>query len=207
LQNAEPPQLIVAAVPLMTGRTAPPRHAQRNEDDRIMADQGRLSHHRETFDAADALSRDNAGALSPATRRTTLRRMLSSLAGLSLLSGLIVTSAMAAGEPDHGPAIVNVVTFTVPPAGMARFLRISEDNSRTSVKEEPGCLGFDVLRPEGEPDKVMLIETYRDEAAYKAHRVTPHFLAFVKGAQEIGAQRTAQVATRYFHGGDASYSG
>lgn len=180
-----------------------------------MADQGRLSHHRGTFDAADALSRDaadalsrdNAGALSPATRRTTLRRMLSSLAGLSLLSGLIVTSAMAAGEPDRGPAIVNVVTFTVPPAGMARFLRISEDNSRTSVKEEPGCLGFDVLRPEGEPDKVMLIETYRDEAAYKAHRVTPHFLAFVKGAQEIGAQRTAQVATRYFHGGDASYSG
>jgi quinol monooxygenase YgiN len=45
---------------------------------------------------------------------------------------------------------------------------------------------------------VMLIETYRDEAAYKAHRVTPHFLAFVKGSQEIGVKRSAQVATRYY---------
>jgi quinol monooxygenase YgiN len=164
-----------------------------------MAYQDRLPQHRRSFDAA--------GAPLPATRRTTLRRMLSLVAGLSLLSRLIAPMAGAADEPDHGPAIVNVVTFTVPADGMARFLQISEDNSRASVKEEPGCLGFDVLRPEGEPDTVMLIETYRDEAAYKAHRVTAHFLAFVKGAQEIGAKRSAHVATRYFHSGrDASPS-
>jgi quinol monooxygenase YgiN len=81
---------------------------------------------------------------------------------------------------------------------MASFLRISEENSRTSRKEEPGCIGFDVLLPEGEPNTVMLIETYRDEAAYKAHRVTPHFLAFVKGAHEIGVKRSARVASRYY---------
>jgi quinol monooxygenase YgiN len=164
-----------------------------------MAYQDRVSHHRGSF--------DDAGALSWLTRRTTPRRMLSLLAALALLSGLVATTARAADEPDHGPAIVNVVTFTVPAAGLARFLQISEDNSRASVKEEPGCLGFDVLQPEGEPDTVMLIETYRDEAAYKAHRVTAHFLAFVKGAQEIGAKRSAHLATRYFHGGrDASPS-
>jgi autoinducer 2-degrading protein len=144
---------------------------------------------------------DGTGALLPSTRRSTLHRMLSFAAGLSLLSGLVPATARAAGEAEPGPVIVNVVTFTVPPSGMARFLQISEENSRTSVKEEPGCISFDVLRPEGEPDTVMLIETYRDEAAYKAHRVTAHFQAFVKGSQEIGAKRSAHLATRSFHGG------
>jgi (4S)-4-hydroxy-5-phosphonooxypentane-2,3-dione isomerase len=107
-------------------------------------------------------------------------------------------TAEAATEKGSGPAIVNVVTFSVPPAGMASFLRISEENSQTSRKEEPGCIGFDVLLPKGEPNSVMLIETYRDEAAYKAHRVTPHFLAFVKRAHEIGVKRSARVASRYY---------
>ncbi len=132
------------------------------------------------------------------TRRTVLKRALSLAASLSLLSGMIPVTARAAARKRSGPAIVNVVTFTAPAAGMARFLAISKENSRTSLKEEPGCIGFEVLVPEGEPNKVMFIESYRDEAAYKAHRVTPHFLAFVKGSQEIGVKRSARVASRYY---------
>jgi quinol monooxygenase YgiN len=140
-------------------------------------------------------SPSNPGATLPSARRTFVNGALSLVASVSLLSGLVPMTASAA-EKAAGPAIVNVVTFTVPPAGMARFLRISKENSRLSRKE-PGCVGFEVLLPKGEPDKVMLIETYRDEAGYKAHRVTPHFLAFVKGAQEIGVKRFARVASRY----------
>jgi autoinducer 2-degrading protein len=143
-------------------------------------------------------SPNNAGTTLPSSRRTVLMCALWLGACVSLLSGLIPMTAEAATEKGSGPAIVNVVTFEVPPAGMASFLRISEENSRTSRKEEPGCIGFDVLLPEGEPNSVMLIETYRDEAAYKAHRVTPHFLAFVKGAQELGVKRSARVASRYY---------
>lgn len=143
-------------------------------------------------------SASNAGTTLTSTRRTVLNRALSLAASLSLLSGMIPVTARAASKKGSGPAIVNVVTFTVPSAGMVRFLAISKENSRTSLKEEPGCIGFEVLLPEGEPDKVMLIETYRDENAYKAHRVTPHFLAFVKGSQEIGVKRCARVASRYY---------
>ncbi len=131
-------------------------------------------------------------------RRTVLNRALALAASLSLLSGMTFVAARAAPTTGSGPAIVNVVTFTVPPAGMDRFLSISKEDGRISLKEEPGCIGFDVLLPQGEPDTVMLIETYRDHAAYEAHRVTPHFLAFVKGAQEIGAQRSAHVGSRYY---------
>ena len=144
------------------------------------------------------VSSANPGTPLPSTRRTVLNRALAVAASMPLLSALVFVTARAASGKPSGPAIFNIVTFTVPAAGMARFLEISKENSQASLKEEPGCIGFNVLLPANEPNTVMLIEVYRDEAAYKAHRVTPHFLAFVKGAQEIGVTRSARVASRYY---------
>ncbi|HET6307720.1 MAG TPA: putative quinol monooxygenase [Rhodopila sp.] len=140
---------------------------------------------------------DPAGP-GPTTRRSVLNKALAVVVGLCLSGGLLPLTAMAAHKPNGGQAVVNVVTFQVPAAKMAEFLRISRENSQASLREERGCLGFEVLRPEGKPDTVMLIETYRNEAAYKAHRVTAHFLAFVKASREIGVKRSARVADRYY---------
>jgi quinol monooxygenase YgiN len=120
--------------------------------------------------------------------------MLGFAAALPTFAGLLGRRAEAAAG---GPAIVNLVTFAVPAAGMERFLAISKTNSEASLKE-PGITGFEVLVARDTPNTVLLVETYRDEAAYKAHRITPHFLAFVQGVKEIGATRTAVVANRYF---------
>jgi (4S)-4-hydroxy-5-phosphonooxypentane-2,3-dione isomerase len=147
---------------------------------------------------AHAVSSNNAGTTLPSTRRNVLSRVLPLVASISLLAGLTSVTANGASGNGSGPAIVNVVTFTVPAAGMARFLEISKENSQASLKEEPGCIGFEVLLVDGEPNTAMLIETYRDEAAYKALRVTPHFLAFVKASQEIGVKRSAHVGRRYY---------
>jgi quinol monooxygenase YgiN len=143
------------------------------------------------------VSTENPPQAANSTRRILLGAALSLLAGIPALSALIPAKAKAASPQGSGRAVVNVVTFVVPPEGLARFLAISVENSQASVKE-PGCSGFEVLVAEGEPNTVLLVETYRDEAAYQAHRVTPHFLAFVKSAQEIGATRTAHKTTRYY---------
>jgi quinol monooxygenase YgiN len=138
---------------------------------------------------------DNSTVTAPSIRRGILVAGLSWAAAIPVLSSLI--PAKAKGATGTGPAIVNIVTFEVPAEGMTRFLQISKANSQASVKE-PGCASFDVLLAKDKPNVVMLIETYRDQAGYDAHRVTPHFQAFVKGVQEIGATRTARVATRYY---------
>jgi (4S)-4-hydroxy-5-phosphonooxypentane-2,3-dione isomerase len=121
--------------------------------------------------------------------------MLGFAAALPTLSGLLSRRAVA--ETPAGTAVVNLVTFEVPAEGMERFLAISKTNTAASLKE-PGITGFEVLLPKDTANTVMLVETYRDEVAYKAHRTTPHFLAFVEGVKEIGAKRSAVVATRYF---------
>lgn len=48
-----------------------------------------------------------------------------------------------------------------------------------AVRTEPGNLGFVVHRAREDADAFLLYETYRDEAAFAAHRATPHFKALV----------------------------
>jgi hypothetical protein len=69
------------------------------------------------------------------------------VASISLLSGLMSVTAKAATEKGSGPAIVNVVTFTVPPRGGPAF---RQQGKQPNLAQVPGCIGFDV-RHRGEP--------------------------------------------------------
>lgn len=46
--------------------------------------------------------------------------------------------------------------------------------------DEPGCVGYEVLRSTDAEDRLLLIETYIDQAALAAHRETPHFKAILE---------------------------
>lgn len=78
---------------------------------------------------------------------------------------------------NKGPYVI-LVDFTILDGKMDVFLEEVVTNANASVSDEPGCLRFDVLRPEGAADRVLLYEIYADEAAFDAHRRTPHFHHF-----------------------------
>ncbi|UVE16645.1 antibiotic biosynthesis monooxygenase [Pseudomonas sp. LS44] len=63
------------------------------------------------------------------------------------------------------------------PASLEAFMAAMRINAAASVRDEPGCLVFDVLQDRSDPDLVWLYEVYVDEAAFEAHMRTPHFLA------------------------------
>ena len=63
------------------------------------------------------------------------------------------------------------------PGSYAAFMAAMGVNAAASVRDEPGCLTFDVLRDRSDPDRVWLYEVYVDEAAFEAHMQTAHFLA------------------------------
>lgn len=60
---------------------------------------------------------------------------------------------------------------------MDEFMRVVLENAENSRKE-PGCLRFDVLRPNDTQDSVVLYEIYVDEAAYGDHHASDHFKKF-----------------------------
>ena len=69
------------------------------------------------------------------------------------------------------------VEFVINDGGLDEFLKIVIENA-TNSRNEPGCLRFDVLRPDDTKDTVVLYEIYVDEGGYDAHRQTPHYAKF-----------------------------
>ncbi len=59
---------------------------------------------------------------------------------------------------------------------MDRFVEASLSDARGSVRDEPGCFRFDILRDDNDPNLAHLYEVYEDQAAIEAHRRMPHYL-------------------------------
>jgi (4S)-4-hydroxy-5-phosphonooxypentane-2,3-dione isomerase len=75
-------------------------------------------------------------------------------------------------------AFAIMVDFRLKPGALPLFRPLIDANARASCADEPGCQRFDVLEPEGEPDRIVLYEIYDDGAAFEAHTRTAHFKSF-----------------------------
>jgi len=79
---------------------------------------------------------------------------------------------------------VLVVTIDIKPQFKDRFMAEMLDDARGSVRDEPGCLRFDVIQDEKEPNRIYLYEVYADRAAFDVHMTTPHFLKWKSAVQD-----------------------
>jgi autoinducer 2-degrading protein len=98
-----------------------------------------------------------------------------------------------------------VVSLYVKPDMRERFLAAAEDDSTCSVRDEPGCLRFDVLEDEADPNHFFFYEIYTDAAAIDAHRQAPHYARWDAAAKEVldPERRSVTRATTVF---PANYS-
>ncbi len=87
------------------------------------------------------------------------------------------------------------VEFELNEGAEARFMELIRDTAASSVREEPGCMRFDVLTPDGDgpPRSVLLYEIYEDNAAFRAHCPTSHFLRFDEASRPLVARKTARA--------------
>ena len=67
------------------------------------------------------------------------------------------------------------VTVRVNAAERERFLQAIEADAIGSERYEPGCLRFNVLRDQQDPNIYYFFEVYRDEATLEAHSAAPHY--------------------------------
>jgi (4S)-4-hydroxy-5-phosphonooxypentane-2,3-dione isomerase len=68
-----------------------------------------------------------------------------------------------------------LVTIKIKPGYRDAFVESLLDDARGSINDEPGCLRFDVLQDNVDPNRISLYEVYKDEQALEAHRQAPHF--------------------------------
>jgi len=76
-------------------------------------------------------------------------------------------------------ALVIIARWQVGVESLGALLALVAELRQRSL-EEPGCLGYEVLRSDeppaaGQPHELVLLERYRDVAALEAHRGSPHY--------------------------------
>ena len=85
------------------------------------------------------------------------------------------------------------VQIEVHPERRDEFLAAITANAEATVRDEPGCLRFDVSEVEGDGNRFVFYELYADADAFEAHRAAPHFRTWREVADRTVVQ---QVNTR-----------
>jgi quinol monooxygenase YgiN len=84
-----------------------------------------------------------------------------------------------------------MVQMEVRPGLRERFLAGMAANAEASVRDEPGCLRFDVCSVQEDENRFVLYELYTDADAFAAHKASPHFAEWRQIAEQVlvpGAQ-------------------
>ena len=87
------------------------------------------------------------------------------------------------------------VSVKIKPDKVDQFLKVIEDDSICSVRDEPGCVRFDVLQDTSDPLQYYFYEVYVDQAGYEAHTKTPHLARWREAAKECVEEQKPTVRT------------
>ncbi|MBM7808389.1 quinol monooxygenase YgiN [Geodermatophilus bullaregiensis] len=91
-----------------------------------------------------------------------------------------------------------VVQMTVRPGRREEFLAGMAANAEASVRDEPGCLRFDVCSVESDENRFVLYELYTDADAFAAHKASPHFARWRAVAERV-VESQVNKAGRLLH--------
>ncbi|MFI6578443.1 putative quinol monooxygenase [Nocardiopsis sp. NPDC050513] len=100
-------------------------------------------------------------------------------------------------------AVSLVVSVRVRPGRRDAFVAGITRNATAAVRDEAGCLRFEVAQDAGDPDLFWVYEVFADEEALRAHRRAPHFLAWreEKADLVVPGSQVDRLGTRVVTGG------
>jgi (4S)-4-hydroxy-5-phosphonooxypentane-2,3-dione isomerase len=78
-----------------------------------------------------------------------------------------------------------VVQMEVRPGRREEFLAGMTANAEAAVRDEPGCLRFDICSVGSDENRFLLYELYTDAAAFAAHKAAPHFAQWRTVAEQV----------------------
>jgi 4-carboxymuconolactone decarboxylase len=82
---------------------------------------------------------------------------------------------LPATQPDM---MVRISEIEIVPEYLQEYKAILEQESSESVKIEPGVIAIYPMYQKENPSQIRILEIYANQAAYKSHLQTPHFLHY-----------------------------
>src|SRR3954465_2915948 len=97
--------------------------------------------------------------------------------GLLNIGGAVLTLSLGTVTVAEEPRVpyVRIAELEIDPAQLENYTAAVKEEMETSVRVEPGVLAIYAVAEKDNPRKLRFFEMYADEAAYKAHRESPHF--------------------------------
>ncbi len=77
-----------------------------------------------------------------------------------------------------------VVKIRVKAEYREQFLEQMRADAIGSEKNEPGCLMFNIVQDNADPNVLHLFEVYQDDEAVEAHTQAPHFLKWLEATKD-----------------------
>ena len=87
------------------------------------------------------------------------------------------------------------VSVKIKPDKVDQFLKVIEDDSICSVRDEPACVRFDVIQDQKDENQYYFYEVYHDEAGFQAHTETPHLKRWRAASEECLSEPSQAVRT------------
>lgn len=88
---------------------------------------------------------------------------------------------------------VLMVNVNVKPEHRDAFVESITANAVGSNTQEEGCLRFDIVQNNDDPNRFFFYEVYRSEADLEAHRASPHFQQYAKLSPDFLAEPPVRV--------------
>ncbi len=89
------------------------------------------------------------------------------------------------------------VNFVIKREHVDEFEVVMKRQAYNSLRNEEGCLQFDVCYDPKDRRRVFLYEIYKSAAAFDLHLKTEHFLDFDKTVKDWTETKTAENWTRF----------
>ncbi|MFZ7165373.1 putative quinol monooxygenase [Avibacterium avium] len=93
---------------------------------------------------------------------------------------IMTAFALSASLSVQAAPIMNFFEFGIAEGQNTAYYQVAQHNIQTSIKNEKGTLAMIALQSQNNPQMGYMLELYADDAAYQAHRQTPHFQAYLK---------------------------
>ena len=110
------------------------------------------------------------------------------VAGAAMLTGCVScgVAPQQRNEADEGnKLVVRIAEIEVHPEWLERYLEAARTVGAESVAKEDGVTCIFPMQQKEHPNIIRIVEIYRDEAAYKTHLATPHFLRYKTGTPHM----------------------
>jgi (4S)-4-hydroxy-5-phosphonooxypentane-2,3-dione isomerase len=78
-----------------------------------------------------------------------------------------------------------LVKLRIKPENKENYMRELLLDAEGATQKEPGCLQFNIIAHESEPNSIMLFELYKSEADYQNHRTMPHYLKWREAVKDF----------------------